>query len=190
MTPPGEPRSRSGTARRPRRRQNVRPTSALVRTGLFNHLGDVVSGAHVLDLFAGTGGLGLDALRRGAARAVFVEHNARLVSALRTRLAEEALAEQAEVWQRDVAAAIWELGRTRRRFDLILLDPPYGEGWIPRSLRLIQETGILRPDGIVVAEGHWRDEPEGQGEWVSTHQARYGETVLWYFAARKEDTST
>lgn len=158
----------------------------MVRTALFNHLGEVVAEADVLDLFAGTGSLGLEALRRGAAHAIFVDHDARFVATLRTRLAELALVAHAEVWQRDVATAIWELGRPRRRFDVIFLDPPYGEGWIPRSLHLVRETGILKPSGILVAEGHWRDQPEAQGGWVCTREARYGETTLWYFAAREE----
>ena len=174
-------------ARRRRRvgRPAVRPTSSLVRGALFNRLGDRVNGAQILDLFAGTGGLGIEGLRRNAARAVFVEHDAKLVRAIRSQLTKEGLVPRAEVWQRDALAAVRELARTKRRFDVVLLDPPYGEGWIPRVLRLIGETGILSPSGVVVAEGHWRDRPEPDQTLVSTHEARYGETILWYFTARE-----
>lgn len=164
----------------------VRPTSALVRGALFNSLGGLVSGAQALDLFAGTGGVGIEALRRNAARVIFVEHDAKLVAAIRTQLGKEALATRAEVWQRDAAAAVHELGRTKRRFDLVFLDPPYGEGWIPRMLHLIAATGILARGGVVVAEGHWRDRPDADVALVCTREARYGDTVLWYFGAREE----
>jgi len=177
--PGGSTRARRGTQRA---RPKLRPTSALVRGALFNRLGSRVPGGKVLDLFAGTGSLGLEALRREAAEVIFVEHDARLVAAIRARLATEDLAERAEVWQRDAGVAVGELGSTRRRFDLIFMDPPYGGGWIPRMLHRIAETGTLAEGGIVVAEGHWRDRPDPAPGWNCTREARYGETVLWYFA--------
>ncbi len=186
-------RNRASQDARGRRRvakPAVRPTSSLVRGALFNRLGDRVNGAHILDLFAGTGGLGIEALRRNAARVVFVEHDAKLAAVIRSQLAKEAFVPRTEVWQRDALAAMRELARTKRRFDVVLLDPPYGEGWIPRVLHLVGETGILSPRGVVVAEGHWRDRPEADQTLVCTQEARYGETMLWYFRAREEGQGT
>ncbi len=164
---------------------SVRPTSALVRDALFNRLGTRVIGAQVLDLFAGTGSLGLEALRHEAARVVFVERDAKLADAIRAKLAKDTFTNRAEVWPRDVGTAIRDLGRARRRFEIILLDPPYGGGWIPKALRVIVASGILAPGGIVVAEGHWRDRPGSDPELVCTKEARYGETLLWYFERRE-----
>ncbi len=174
--------ARHGTRGTP---SGFRPTSGLVRAALFNHLGGRVTGARVLDLFAGTGGLGVEALRRDAARVVFVERDAQLALAIRSQLAKETFTHRAEVWRRDAIVAIRELARTRRQFELIFMDPPYGEGWIPRALRVLVQTDILAPGGIVIAEGHWRDRPPSEPELVCSREARYGETMLWYFERRK-----
>jgi 16S rRNA (guanine966-N2)-methyltransferase len=175
--------ARRGAHRRHGADGRVRPTAARVRTALFNALGDRVRGAAVLDLFAGTGALGLEALRRGAAAAVFVERDARLVRALAARVRQEGVADRAEVRAEDVLTAIRRLGAAGRRFSVILMDPPYGQGWIPRTLAAINAAGILAQGGLVVAEGHWRDRPAEAG-WCLEREARYGETALWYLRPR------
>jgi 16S rRNA (guanine(966)-N(2))-methyltransferase RsmD len=170
--------------RRDTRRQGrgaLRPTAARVRDALFNSLRGSIEGVSVLDLFAGTGALGLEALRRGAARIVLVERDRRYAAALRARVAAEGLERDASVRCEDAADAIERLGREGDRFGLILLDPPYGEGWLPRALAAIVRAGLLAPGGLVVAEGHWRDRPEAPEGLALTREARYGETVLWYF---------
>jgi len=172
-----------------RRREEFRPTLARVRDAVFNSLGARVSGARVLDLYAGSGALGMDALRRGAVLAVFVEHNARLVADLRRRLAGQELADRAEVWRRDALAAVRELGLARRTFDIILMDPPYGQQLIAATLRASAASGILAPGGIVVAEGHWRDRPSDTDTFTCRREARYGETMVWYFEQAGGDAS-
>lgn len=159
-----------------------------MREALFNILAGRIrlEGARVLDLFAGTGALGLTALRRGARFAIFVEGDRALAEAIRAQGKEIGGRDRIEVWRRDAVAAVHELGRTARQFDLILLDPPYGQEWIPRTLRAIVADGILAPDGIVVAEGHWRDQPHAAG-LTCVREARYGETVLWFFEFAKEE---
>lgn len=178
---------RDGWGRGARRRAGgparVRPTAARVRAALFNTLGDQVRGATVLELFAGTGALGLEALRRGAAAVVFVERDVRLARALVARARALGSADRAEVRAEDALAAIRRLGAAGRRFGLILLDPPYGEGWIPRALDAIAAASILAPGGLVVAEGHWRDRPGEAAGWRLEREARYGETALWYLRA-------
>ncbi len=160
----------------------IRPTQARVRDALFNSLGPRVEGARVLDLFAGSGALGLTALSRGAAAALFVERDARLVEGIRRRLAKEGWAVRAEVWRRDAVAAVRELGARRSVFDLILMDPPYGALWIPRVLRAIHAADVLASDGLIVAEGHWRDRPDPEPGLIQRREARYGETALWFYA--------
>jgi 16S rRNA (guanine966-N2)-methyltransferase len=161
----------------------MRPTQSRVRDALFNSLGPRVEGTRVLDLFAGSGALGQAALARGAAEVVFVERDARLIEGIRGVLAKEGWADRAEVWRRDTVAAVRELGKRRRVFDLILMDPPYGEGWIPRTLRAIRAAGVQAPGGLIVAEGHWRDRPEAEPGFVRRGEARYGETALWFYEA-------
>ncbi|MDQ7829137.1 MAG: 16S rRNA (guanine(966)-N(2))-methyltransferase RsmD [Armatimonadota bacterium] len=164
----------------------MRPTAARVREALFNSLGARTVGADVLDLFAGTGALGLEALRRGAASAVFVERDARLADQIRA--AARAFPEAAvEVWRADVAAALGRLAAAGRAFDLILLDPPYGTGALQATLDALAAGPLLRPGGRVVAEGHWRETPRTPPGWRLVREARYGETGLWFFTQAADD---
>jgi 16S rRNA (guanine966-N2)-methyltransferase len=148
---------------------------------LFNSLGPRIEGMRVLDLFAGSGALGLTALSRGAAVVVFVERDGRLLEGIRKALAKEGWAARAEVWRKEALVAVRELGARRRAFDLILMDPPYGEGWIPRVLRAIQAARLQAPGGLIVAEGHWRDRPAEEPGIRRRREARYGETALWFY---------
>ncbi|MBI4276937.1 MAG: 16S rRNA (guanine(966)-N(2))-methyltransferase RsmD [Armatimonadetes bacterium] len=164
----------------------MRPTSGRVRVALFNVLAARLAGARVLDLYAGTGALGLEALHRGAASAVFVERDPRMAEEIRRSLAGAGLKEAAEVWQRDALSAIGALAAAARRFDLIMLDPPYGRGLVDATLRRLAECDLLTPGGVIAAEGHWRDAPERVAGLVMIREARYGETALWLFEREKE----
>lgn len=166
------------------RRSGVRPTARRVRDALFNSLGARVAGAVVLDLFAGTGALGREALARGAASVVFVERDPRLAEGIRERLREEGMTERAEVWRAAVAPALRRLAEEGRRFDLILLDPPYGRGRLAETLDALAGGVLLRPDGRIVAEGHWRDAPRLPQGLVLVREGRYGETALWECALK------
>lgn len=177
------PSSGRGHRRNTRRtgRGDLRPTAARVKDALFNSLRASIEGASVLDLFAGTGALGLEAVRYGASRVVLVERDRRHAAALTARIAAEGFERSTVVRCEDAAGAIERLAREGARFDLILLDPPYGEGWLPRALAAIVRAGLLAPGGLIVAEGHWRDRPEAPEGLALAREARYGETVLWYF---------
>lgn len=177
------------THRNRRKQEEFRPTLARVRDAVFNSLGPRVEGARVLDLYAGSGALGIEALRRGAASALFVEYNARLTDALRRRLVEEGIVGQAEVWRREVLAAVREVGTAGRQFDIILLDPPYGRQLVEVTLHAMVSSGILAAGGMVVAEGHWRDRPGDVNGLTRRREARYGETAVWYFERAGGDGS-
>lgn len=166
---------------RPAGRPGYRPTSSRVRDALMNSLGPRLPGSRVLDLFAGTGGLGLGTLRRGAARVVFVERDQRLVEVIRGELAKEGWADRADVRRKDALSAVRELGRSGERFDLLLMDPPYGEGWIPRALRAIGEAKIAAEGALIAAEGHWRDRPPPEAGFTQVRETRYGETAVWFY---------
>ena len=172
---------REGRVAPAKARDDLRPTAARVRDALFNSLGSSIEGASVLDLFAGTGALGLEAIRRGAASVVLVERHPRHAAALRARVVSEAMERQALVRCEDAVAAVDRLARAGERFDLILLDPPYGQGWLGRALAAIARAEALAPGGVIVAEGHWRDRPKPPEGLALSREARYGETVLWFF---------
>lgn len=162
-------------------RTRVRPTLARVRDALFNSLASRFQGARVLDLYAGTGALGIGALRRGAASAVFVENNAALAADLRAQLAAEGIAANAEVKRKDALDAIRDLGAAQQMFDLIFLDPPYGQELIAPTLESVVRAGVLAPDGLIAVEGHWRDQPREVVGLSCRREARHGETRVWYF---------
>lgn len=167
-------------------RGGVRPTARRVRDALFNSLAPRMQNAEVLDLFAGTGALGLAALERGARSVVFVERDASLAQEIRERVQAGRMGGRAEVWRAPVAGALRRLAEEGRRFDLILLDPPYGGGLLDQTLEALVAAAILRPGGRIVAEGHWRDAPRLPDGLALVREGRYGETALWECALRGE----
>lgn len=178
-----------GTARGARlrgtRRGGVRPTSDRVKDALFNTLRPILEGARVLDLFAGTGRLGIEALSRGAQEAVFVERAPRNAALIKENLAGAGLIERGTVRRANVLTEVATLGRRGETFDLILLDPPYGQDLQAATLRAVAVAGVLAAGGLAVAEGHWRDDPGTVQGLERVREARYGETAVWFYN-RKE----
>lgn len=165
----------------PRGRQ-VRPTSDRVRESLFNIMGARVPGADVVDLFAGSGSVGVEALSRGARSAVFVELDPQAATAIRSNLARTGQAGQAEVRVQHSLVAARCFGRQGRRFDIIFLDPPYGRNWPRLTLQVIARSRILAPGGMVVVEHGVRETLPAQVEDLQlTRQNSYGETVLSFY---------
>lgn len=166
------------------RGDKTRPTADRVKEALFSVLGSL-DGDVVLDLFAGTGALGIEALSRGAARAVFVEVAAPAVAALRENLRALALdADVARVVASRVeraAAALRELGP----FDLALVDPPYAQvSLAARALDELQLAGAFREGACAVLEHAAADEPSLGDGWEAGDRRRYGDTGLSFFTAR------
>ncbi len=127
----------------------TRPTTDRVKEGLFNILQFDIEGRRVLDLFAGTGQLGIECLSRGAVSAVFVDRRADAVRLIRENLKTTELTERARVIPGDSLEVLKGL---REKFDLIFLDPPYEAGLLEPSLAHIARFDILAPHGIIVAE--------------------------------------
>ena len=153
----------------------IRPTPNRVREAIFNSLYSLgaIDGARVLDLFAGTGALGIEALSRGAAEAVFVEHDLRVAAVLRANLESTGLADSATVMVLDADAALDQLARGRR-FDVAVVDPPYAFDAWPELL------GNLRAD-LVVAESN---RPVDAGpRFAIHHRRRHGGTVVTFAQA-------
>ncbi|MBI4356210.1 MAG: 16S rRNA (guanine(966)-N(2))-methyltransferase RsmD [Candidatus Omnitrophica bacterium] len=162
-----------------------RPTSDKVRQAIFNILGAVVEGAEALELFAGSGAVGLEAWSRGARRVTFVEADHAALAALRRNIATGPGEAQAELLIQDAFAAVRRLQRAGRRFDLIFLDPPYRRGWAKKCLLAVEACGILRPAGWLVAEHEEHEEmPEAAGALQRRSVHRYGHTRVSCYQAR------
>jgi len=163
------------------RGDRVRPTADRVRESLFAHIAHrrSLDGLRVLDAFAGTGALGVEALSRGAAEAVFVEKAALVLAVLRENLATLELEMATRVLRADAPSALRRLARAGERFDLVFLDPPYGHEGLPEVLDLV--AGLLAADGEVWLESA-RQDPLPSPSGLAILDARpYGDTQLTHW---------
>ena len=162
----------------------IRPTAAKVREAIFNILGSAVPEARVLDLFAGTGALGIEALSRGAAAAVFVEDHPEALKVLRRNLADLGLADRTTIWALPVAVALKKLAGRGERFGLAFLDPPYGGGDAAAALSALGSLNLLLPGARVVVEHSRRESlPEVCGALTRLEVRRYGDTQAAFYLA-------
>ncbi|TDR40458.1 16S rRNA m(2)G-966 methyltransferase [Tahibacter aquaticus] len=149
----------------------LRPTPERVRETLFNWLNAYVGGARCLDLFAGTGALGMEALSRGAAEVVFVERDAGAAAALRDNLLR---LKQARGRVANDDALGW-LRRETSTFDLVFLDPPFAAGLWAEAANLLQQRGLLAPAALIYVESPADIEPPLPADWLLHRQGRSGE---------------
>ena len=171
----------------------TRPTSDRVRGAIFSSLGARVTEARVLDLYAGTGALGLEALSRGAVGAVFVEHGRPALVALRANLAEYRRRDPrpitVTVEPRDVSVILLDLAEHNEQFDLIFADPPYGNE--PQALlEAAALPQLLTATGELVLESGARDPLRMPDGWESTREAIYGDTRVTFLRRAAESPST
>ncbi len=134
----------------------TRPTPDRVKESLFSILGGQVPDATVLDLFAGTGALGLEALSRGAKFCSFVEQDRQALGALRKNIEAVGLIGN-EVLALPAARAVSELARRGRRYDLVFLDPPYESNQLGWALAELEARGLILPQAVLVCEHHGRE---------------------------------
>lgn len=162
---------------------HLRPTADKVRKAIFDALGDAVRGAKVLDLFSGTGALGLEALSGGAAYAVFVESDKRQVIKLAQNLKNLGLDKKARVIHADAIKAIERAYLEGEIFDLIFLDPPYCEGWERKVAEAVRRCPIISKKSWVVMESASKDlaSPERFGPLVKLKEKAYGDTRVVFY---------
>lgn len=165
--------------------RDVRPTADRVKESLFNVLAGRVAGADFLDLFAGSGAVGIEALSRGARSCLFVELMTSHLKVVEENLAATGLNDRAEMLRRDARAGAADLGKRGRRFDLIFVDPPYGQDLVPQSLEAIAANRLLSDDGWVICEHHKKDSvpdtvpvPVVAGGLTKFRELVFGEIVL------------
>ena len=129
----------------------TRPTTDRIKETLFNMIQHELYETRFLDLFAGSGGIGIEALSRGASKAVFVENNRKAAKCISENLDFTRLAERADILQMDVLAALHILSGATP-FDFVFIDPPYREGWEERVLTALSASGLLTESSIVIVE--------------------------------------
>jgi len=166
----------------------VRPTSDRVREAIFSSLGDRIIGADVLDLFAGTGALGLEAASRGARTVLFLEHSQPALTAIYANIASferrPCAPTTLTVCDVDVFSELEQLSRDKRVFSLIFADPPYGH----TAQQLLDEPilpSVLAVDGRLVLESAKRDTLVPPPAWRLVREAVYGDTRVSYLSANR-----
>lgn len=157
----------------------TRPTSDRVKEALFSIIQFEIPGAKVLDLFGGTGQLGIEALSRGAKHAVFTDAREEACKLIRENLKRTRMEQDARVVRSDYMDY---LGRCWEKFDIILLDPPYAEVFLENALKRITEIDILESNGIIIAERPvGKDLPWEFGGYARSKDYKYGKTLLTIF---------
>jgi 16S rRNA (guanine966-N2)-methyltransferase len=158
--------------------KNIRPTQGLVKQAIFNMVGPEIEGAYVLDLFAGSGALGIEALSRGAAHATFVDRQPRGLAILRQNLEVLGFKERSHVVRGDVVRWLETSPDEVKRADMVFLDPPYEDVVLDRALRVLDREVV---SGFVVAEHSRRHEPPALIRLKVDRQRRYGDTMVTVF---------
>ncbi|HEV8715859.1 MAG TPA: 16S rRNA (guanine(966)-N(2))-methyltransferase RsmD [Candidatus Binatia bacterium] len=170
----------------------LRPTADQVKEAIFNILTSrfLLTDITVLDLFAGTGALGIEALSRGARFAVFVDANPEAQRVIRANLNAAGLRRQGRVIRAYVAKGIKVVEEQGLRFGGVFLDPPYGEGWVDKTLRLLARNTILLPGAWVVVE-HSQQEvgAEHCPPLALTDRRRYGTTGVSFYQHQGEEAA-
>jgi 16S rRNA (guanine966-N2)-methyltransferase len=166
----------------------LRPTADRVREALFNILGMRVDGAAFLDLFAGSGAVGLEALSRGARRAMFVEIHPPACRLIAKNLRLCGLHERAAVWCEDVLDVLPSLKTQGQAFDVIFLDPPYQARLVEDALSWLGDGRLLNDEGQVIAEHFFKRQlPERFGRLGRVRVARFGDVALSFYRAEDSE---
>ena len=162
--------------------QGIRPTTQKVKQALFNILAGRIKNTKVLELFAGSGNLGIEALNRGAEKVVFVDNDFACIDAIRQNLKRRDFLEAAEIKCLDFEKALSSFAKKEERFDLIFADPPYEQRLGEKILQKVSQCDILFPDGLLIIE-HYKKEilPQEVGNLILKKQRKYGDTVLSFY---------
>jgi 16S rRNA (guanine(966)-N(2))-methyltransferase RsmD len=164
---------------------DVRPTSSMTREAIFNVLQPYYPFKKVLDLYAGSGALGIEAISRGALHAVLVEKGAGPSGVLRQNLIKLKIADRAKI---QVGESIEYLKNCGQTFDLILADPPYPDRCLPDILQTVEKTGSLAENGILVIQHSIKEEPfDGFGGLKMWKSRKYGKTQVSFYRYNAED---
>jgi len=164
----------------------LRPTSSKVREALFDILRNELPGSSFLDLYAGTGGVGIEAMSRGAAGVVFVESNTIRADVIRQILGRLHFTERSKVIEEIALEFVRREGMREHRYDIVYLDPPYHSGELTKILPLLGEGKILKEGGVVVVEHFSKTSmPEGVKLLSLKKRYKYGDTSLTVYILKK-----
>lgn len=157
---------------------NTRPTTDKVKESIFNMIGPYFDGGEVLDLYAGSAGLAIEAISRGMDQAICVEKNYQAIKVIKENIAITKEAEKFTVLKKDADQALQQFAEEQHQFDLVLLDPPYAKQKIEQQLQLMVEQDLLNEDAIVVCETDKSVQLTEVDGLEQTRQQTYGITMI------------
>ncbi|MDO9528381.1 MAG: 16S rRNA (guanine(966)-N(2))-methyltransferase RsmD [Syntrophales bacterium] len=165
---------------------HIRPTSDMIKEALFNIL-PPMEGKTFLDLFAGTGSIGLEAMSRGAVKVVFVEVNRFSIETIKKNLSVCGFNNKHEIISASVRDGVKLLNKKKEQFDVIFADPPYERGFIKETLCLLGSGSLVSEDGIIVIQHSCREESDWNAdEFALMDQKRYSDTMVSFLKMHSE----
>ncbi|SDT44830.1 16S rRNA (guanine(966)-N(2))-methyltransferase RsmD [Paenibacillaceae bacterium GAS479] len=167
---------------------NTRPTTDKVKEAIFSMIGPYFDGGWALDLFAGTGGLGIEALSRGMDKAVFVDQDRNSISIIRANVAATGMAARSEIYTNDAGRAVKALEKRGMRFSAVFLDPPYRLTHMDELIQELDDRNLLSDEAVIVVEHDGSYEyPVEIGRWEQRKRSAYGETAVTVYRCRQDD---
>ena len=167
-------KSRKGT--------DTRPTLGSMKESLFSIIAPYVPDCVFLDLFSGSGSISLEALSRGAKRAVMIEKDSEALKYIIENVNNLGFEDRCRAYKNDVIRAIEILGRKGEKFDIIFMDPPYKDEVCTKVIRVIEKNGILADDGLIISEHHIFEELEDTiGSFKKADERKYGKKCITFF---------
>jgi len=174
----------------PKQAGRVRPLSDFAKEALFNILSVKVEDCYFLDLFAGTGQVGIEALSRGAKLAIFVEMDRKAVSVIRENLETTGFSGSSEIYSVDVLRGLNVLDRNGAKFDIVFIGAPYGLPVLADTLEKLSKSDILKTNAVVAAEHSKRQIlPVSFGKMALVRQEKYGDTVFSFYRESNNENS-
>ena len=168
--------------------QDVRPTTDRVKESLFNMINSYIMDSNILDLFAGTGSLGIECLSRGAKNCVFVDKSKDSINIVRSNVKKARVENESTILNVDFKDAVKRLSTQNQKFDVIFMDPPYYENMFIECLKSIDKFNLLDEDGIIVVEHDTKDLFEDSiGRLNKSREKKYGNTTLTFYKLEEQD---
>ena len=166
----------------------TRPTLDRVKESVFSILQPYLEDTRVLDLFAGSGNLGLEALSRGALHAVFVDESKMCRAIIEENIQKTHMSGKTQIVQSDVFKAIQAFSNDGKRFDMIFMDPPYSHNYVNKTLQMIEKNDIINENGVIAVEHHEDEQPADViGRIVKVRSRNYGDTIFSFYVRNPEN---
>jgi 16S rRNA (guanine(966)-N(2))-methyltransferase RsmD len=168
------------------KQDTLRPTSSKVRESIFNIIGALISDSQFVDLYAGTGAVGIEALSRGASAVSFVEADRKRAEQIENTLKDCGYSSKADIIRGEASAFIAKAVKEGLKFDIVFLDPSYHGGELEAALLLLAEGTLLNDDGILIAEHASKKKlPDEIGKLAKRKAYKYGDTMLTLFRKKQ-----